>query len=129
MIKPDGVARKLIGRVIDRTEKEGFEIVDIKMMRLSKEKAESLYEAHKGKTFYRPLINFITSGPVVALVLEREDGLRHLRKFVGATNPAQAQKGTLRNELGTNVQENVIHAAESKEDAEREINLLFGESQ
>lgn len=126
-IKPDGVERKLIGKIITSVEKEGFEIVDIKLMRLSIEEAESLYRAHKGKAFYSSLIDFITSAPVVALILERTYGVKHLRKIIGATNPGQAQKGTLRKTWGTDVQRNVVHAAETKEDAEREINLLFGE--
>ena len=108
---------------------EGFEIVAMEMMQLSTEKAEALYRAHKNKPFFSPLLDFITSGPVVAFILERDDGLRYLRQIVGATNPAEAQQGTLRKEFGTDVQRNVIHSAETKEDAQREMNLVFGESQ
>jgi len=126
MIKPDGVKRRLIGRIITRVEEEDFEIIELRLMRLRRDKAESLYSAHKGKHFYSSLIDFITSGSVVVLILERADGLRYLRKIVGATNPLKAQEGTLRKEFGTDVQKNVVHAAETKEDAAREIEILFG---
>ncbi len=127
MIKPDGVERRLIGRIITRIEKEGFDIVAMEMMKLPAEKAELLYKAHRSKLFFLPLVDFITSGTVVALIVERDGGADYLRQIIGATDPAKAQEGTLRNELGTDVQKNVIHSAETKEDAEREINLLFGE--
>jgi nucleoside-diphosphate kinase len=125
LIKPDGVRRRLVGQVIARVEKERFEIAAMKMTTLSEETATSLYRAHKGKPFYLPLIDFITSGPVVALVLLRDDAVRRLRKVVGATDPSQARRGTLRAELGTDVQKNVVHAAETGKDAEREIGLVF----
>jgi|GEM_PF-350261 len=125
LIKPDGVRRRLIGRVVERVEKERFEIVAMKMMRLSEERATLLYKAHRGKPFYSPLIDFITSGPVVALVLRADNAVGRLREVVGATDPVHARKGTLRRELGTDVQKNVVHAAETGEDAEREIDLLF----
>ncbi|KPJ50264.1 nucleoside diphosphate kinase [candidate division TA06 bacterium DG_26] len=129
VIKPDGVQRRLIGRIISRLEKEGFDIVEMRMMRLSQKKAESLYRAHKGKDFYLPLVDFVTSGPVVALVLARNDALAYLREVVGATDPAKAAQGTLREQFGTDVQRNTVHAAATEEDANREIRLLFGSSQ
>jgi nucleoside-diphosphate kinase len=128
VIKPDGVAKRLVGEIVHEVEKAGFQILALEMMRLSTEKAEELYRAHKGKTFYLPLIDFVTSGPLVALILERNDAVRGLREIVGATDPERAQEGTLRRRFGTDVQKNAVHAAETEKDAEREIPILFGEN-
>jgi nucleoside-diphosphate kinase len=128
LIKPDGVAKRLVGKIVHEIEKAGFEIVALQMMKLSTKKAEELYRAHKGKIFYLPLIRFVTSGPLVALILERHDAVRALREIVGATDPEQAQEGTLRRRFGTDVQKNAVHAAETEKDAEREIPVLFGEN-
>ena len=127
VIKPDGVRRKLVGRIIATIETAGFEICALKLMRLSRKHAQELYKPHRRKSFYLPLIKFITSGPVVAVILQRDDAVRGLREIVGATDPAQAEEGTLRREFGTDVQKNAVHAAETNKDAEREIPLLFRE--
>jgi nucleoside-diphosphate kinase len=125
MIKPDGVARKLVGKTISRIEQEGFRIVEMRMTTLSKKMAGSLYAPHEGKKFYDSLMAFVTSGPVVLMVLERENCISHLRNVVGATDPAEAQAGTLRNSFATDLQKNVIHASETPDDATREISLFF----
>ena len=125
MIKPDGVARGLVGVVITRMEREGFRIVEMRMTTLSREKAASLYAAHLGKGFYASLMDFVTSGPVVLMVLEREDAVAHLRAVVGATDPLEARTGTLRNLFATDLQKNVIHASETREDVIRETEIFF----
>lgn len=125
MIKPDGVARGLVGKVITRMEQEGFRIVEMRMTMLSRKMAGSLYVAHLGKEFYASLLDFVTSGPVVLMVLEREDAVAHLREVLGATDPQKARGGTLRNLLATDLQKNVIHASETRQDATREARLFF----
>jgi nucleoside-diphosphate kinase len=117
-----------VGKIVHEIEKASFEIVALQMMRLSTKKAEELYRAHRGKPFYLPLIRFVTSGPLVALILERNDAVRALRRIVGATDPEQAREGTLRKRFGTDVQKNAVHAAETDSDAQREIPILFGEN-
>jgi nucleoside-diphosphate kinase len=125
MIKPDGVARRLIGKILMRIEQEGFQIAEMKMQKLSRKLAGSLYAAHAGKNFYDSLLDFVTSGPVVLIVLERKDGVAYLRDVAGATDPAKARPDTLRSLLGTDLQKNALHASETSEDAEREISLFF----
>ncbi|MHA1439738.1 MAG: nucleoside-diphosphate kinase, partial [Promethearchaeota archaeon] len=130
MIKPDGVSRKLIGKIINRFEKENFQIIAMKMFQVSKELAEIHYAEHKGKSFYEKLISFITSGPIVAMVLKSDDNIvKKVREIVGATNPAEALPGTIRGDFKEipvkSVTENMIHASDSKESAKREINLFF----
>jgi len=134
MIKPDGVSRKLIGKIINRFEKENFQIIAMKMFQISKELAEIHYAEHKGKNFYENLISFITSGPIVAMVLESDDNIvKKVREIVGATNPAEALPGTIRGDFKEipvkSVTENMIHASDSKESAKREINLFFNDIQ
>lgn len=125
IVKPDAVKRRLVGEVIKRVEETGFSILDIRFVKLSQKDAESLYEVHRGKSFYNDLLKFITSGPIVALLLEREDAISKMREVVGATNPANAEKGTIRGDLGGNIEQNVVHASDSKESAAREIPIFF----
>uniref|UniRef100_A0A7V3ZVJ4 Nucleoside diphosphate kinase n=1 Tax=candidate division WOR-3 bacterium TaxID=2052148 RepID=A0A7V3ZVJ4_UNCW3 len=127
IIKPDGVKRKLIGEVISRLEKNNFDILNIKFLHLSLKEAKEFYKIHQGKDFYESLCQFMASGPIVAILLAGENALHRLRELVGATDPKKAQKGTIRGDLGTSIQENVVHAANPEENVEREIKFFFPE--
>lgn len=127
MLKPEAVKHNLIGRIIDRIEKAGFKIVAMKMLRASLDQAERLYEVHKGKPFYEELIRHITSGPIVAMVVRGENAVKKLRKMAGATDPREAEKGTIRGDFGISITENVIHVADSLENSRREIPIFFSE--
>ncbi|AEH07475.1 nucleoside-diphosphate kinase [Methanothermococcus okinawensis] len=127
MLKPDAVQRKLIGRIIQRFEDKGFDILNMKMMKISRELAEKHYEEHKGKDYYEKLVNFMSSGRVVAMVIEGENAISVVRKMIGKTNPLEADVGTIRGDFAYSTPDNVIHASDSKESAEREINLFFGQ--
>tara|TARA_B100000927_G_scaffold280479_1_gene265063 strand:- start:45 stop:443 length:399 start_codon:yes stop_codon:yes gene_type:complete len=126
MIKPDGVQRNLIGQIISRVESKGFNITKIKMMTISKELAEEHYEEHKDKPFFGDLVSFITSGPVVAMQIEGEDVVLQIRNIMGATNPNDATPGSIRGDLATELDKNVVHGSDSDESAERELSLFFG---
>ena len=125
MIKPDGVQRGLTGELIRRIEQKGFRIVGLKQMVISRETAESHYGEHKGKPFFDGLVSFITSGPVVAMVLEGENAILEWRKMMGATNPKEAAPGTVRGDFATTLDENVAHGSDAPETAEREIGIFF----
>ena len=129
MIKPDGIQRSLAGGIISRFENKGLKIIALKMIRISRPKAEEHYEEHKGKTFYDPLINFITSGPVIQFVLEGQNAISIVRKLIGATNPADAEPGTIRGDYVLCTTFNVIHASDSPQSAAREISLFFNEDE
>jgi len=129
MLKPDAVKRKLIGRIIQRFEDKGLEIVEMKMLTLSKEMAEEFYKMHKGREFYERLIKFMTSGRIVAMVVEGENAISIVRKMIGKTNPVEAEPGTIRGDFALSTPNNIIHASDSKESAEREIKLFFGKSE
>ena len=126
MIKPDGVQRKLIGQIISRVESKGFNITKIKMMTISKELAEEHYGEHKDKPFFDDLVSFITSGPVVAMQVEGEDVVLQIRNIMGATNPSESNPGSIRGDLATELDRNVVHGSDSDESAERELSLFFG---
>lgn len=125
MIKPDGIQRGLAGKLISRFEKKKLKIIAMKMLTLSKEMAEKHYAEHKGKDFYEPLISFITSGPVIAFVLKGPEVISIVRKLVGATNPRDAEPGTIRGDHALLTTFNIIHASDSRESAGREIGLFF----
>ena len=125
MVKPDGVKRNLIGEVISRVEKEGFQITKIKMMDISEELAKEHYGEHANKPFFKDLVSFITSGPVVAMEVQGEDVVSEIRRIMGATNPSDADPGTIRADLATKLEENVVHGSDSPESAERELSLFF----
>ena len=125
MIKPDGIQRNLIGEIVTRIEKKGYKIAAMKMIRISKETAEIHYGEHKGKPFFSGLVDFITSGPVVAMVIEGDDAVAGMRKMMGATNPLNADFGTIRGDYGVNVGRNIIHGSDSLESAKREIGIFF----
>jgi nucleoside-diphosphate kinase len=126
MIKPDGVQRNLIGQIISRVEVKGFTITKIKMMTISKELAEEHYGEHKDKPFFNDLVSFITSGPVVAMQVEGEDAVLQIRNIMGATNPNESTPGSIRGDLATELDKNVVHGSDSDESAERELSLFFG---
>lgn len=129
MVKPDGVQRGFIGEIISRLERKGLKIVAMKMLKISKELAEEHYAEHKGKPFFSSLVSYITSGPVVAMVVEGNNAVKVVRKLVGATNPAEAEPGTIRGDLGMDLGRNVIHASDSLASSEREIKLFFKEEE
>tara|TARA_B100000676_G_C17371893_1_gene481026 strand:- start:2 stop:397 length:396 start_codon:yes stop_codon:yes gene_type:complete len=125
MIKPDGVKRNLIGEVVSRVEKEGFVITKMKMMGISDDLAKKHYAEHSEKPFFNDLVDFITSGPVVAMEVHGEDAVSEIRRIMGATNPSDAEPGTIRADLATKLEENVVHGSDSEESAERELSLFF----
>tara|TARA_Y100001960_G_scaffold277367_1_gene308088 strand:- start:249 stop:644 length:396 start_codon:yes stop_codon:yes gene_type:complete len=125
MIKPDGVKRNLIGDVVSRVEKEGFVITKMKMMSISDDLAKKHYAEHSEKPFFNDLVDFITSGPVVAMEVHGEDAVSEIRRIMGATNPSDAEPGTIRADLATKLEENVVHGSDSEESAERELSLFF----
>ena len=125
MIKPDGVQRNLVGEIISRIEAKGFSITKIKMMTISQELAEKHYEEHKDKPFFSDLVSFITSGPVVAMQVEGENVVVQIRKLMGATNPSESTPGSIRGDLATELDKNVVHGSDSDESAERELSLFF----
>ena len=126
MIKPDGVQRNLVGEIISRVEAKGFSITKIKMMTISKELAEQHYGEHKDKPFFNDLVSFITSGPVVAMQVEGENVVLQIRNLMGATNPSESTPGSMRGDLATELDKNVVHGSDSDESAERELELFFG---
>ena len=125
IIKPDATERNLIGHITSRLEKARFRIVDMRMVRLTREQAGTFYAVHEGKPFLESLVTFMTSGPVVPMVLEKENAVEDLRTLVGATDPAVATCGTIRNEIGRNIQDNSVHASDSDDNAAREIAFFF----
>ncbi len=125
MIKPDGVDRNLTDEIIMMVEEQGFKIVQKKEMHIDKEMAMLHYEEHRDKPFFNDLVKFITSGPVVAIELEGDDVVTKLRNLMGATNPSEAEEGTIRAIYGTAIEKNVVHGSDSLESAERELNIFF----
>ncbi|MDA9275318.1 nucleoside-diphosphate kinase [Acidimicrobiia bacterium] len=125
MIKPDGVKRNIIGDVVNRAEKEGFVITKMKMMQISTELAEMHYAEHSEKPFFNDLVTFITSGPVVAMEVEGDNAVLAIRELMGATNPTDAEPGTIRGDLASKLEENVVHGSDSEESAARELGLFF----
>jgi nucleoside-diphosphate kinase len=127
MVKPDGVERKLVGAIVARIEAKGYRIVGLKQIVISREMAERHYGEHQGKPFFDGLVSFITSGPVVAMVLEGENAIAGWRGMMGATNPKDAAPGTIRGDFATTIDENVAHGSDAPATAEREIGIFFGE--
>jgi len=121
IIKPDAVKKKVIGKIIQRIEEEGFRIKEMRMIRLSKEDAKAFYVVHKGKPFYESLTEFMSSGEIVVMLLERENAIALWREVMGATDPALAKPGTIRHEYGFSVERNVVHGSDSRTTAEWEI--------
>ncbi len=129
MVKPDGVARGLTGEVISRIERKGLKIAAMKMIMVSRELAEKHYEEHREKPFYSSLVSYITSGPVVALVVEGREAVKVVRKLIGATDPKEAEPGTIRGDFALDIGRNVVHASDSSASAERELGLYFSEEE
>lgn len=125
IVKPDAVGRNLIGKVIAHLEGAGFVVREMRMERLTEEKARAFYEVHRERPFYGSLVAFMTSGPCVPLVLERENAVAGLREVIGATDPARAEEGTVRKLYAQSVERNAVHASDSPENAEREIAFFF----
>ncbi|CAJ1002846.1 MULTISPECIES: nucleoside-diphosphate kinase [Bacillales] len=129
MVKPDGVQRNLIGEIVSRFEKKGFQLVGAKLMNVSRELAEKHYAEHKERPFFGELVDFITSGPVFAMVWQGNNVIATARAMMGKTNPADAAPGTIRGDFATSVGMNIIHGSDSPESAEREIALWFNEGE
>ena len=128
-IKPDGVQRGLVGEIIGRFEAKGFKLVGMKLMTASRELAEQHYGVHRERPFFQGLVEFITSGPVVAMVWEGDGVIASARKMIGATNPLTAEPGTIRGDFGVNIGRNIIHGSDAPETAQQEVNLWFKEEE
>ena len=128
-IKPDGVQRGLVGEIICRFEAKGFTLVGMKFMKVSRELAEQHYGVHRERPFFKGLVEFITSGPVVAMVWEGEGAIASARKLIGATNPLTAEPGTIRGDFGINIGRNIIHGSDAPETAQQEVSLWFKEEE
>ncbi|MBF8377484.1 nucleoside-diphosphate kinase [Alicyclobacillus mali] len=127
MVKPDGVQRGLVGEVVARFERKGLKLVAAKLVQVSKELAEAHYAEHRERPFFGELVQFITSSPVFAMILEGENAIAVARTMMGKTNPAEAAPGTIRGDLGLTIGMNVVHGSDSPESAKREIELWFSE--
>jgi len=128
-IKPDAVQRGLIGEILQRFEKKGFKIVGLKFVQLDRETAEKHYAEHVGKPFYEKLVKFITSGPIVVMVVKGKNAVEVSRRMMGSTDPSKADVGTIRADFAQIMERNVIHGSDSKESAEREIKIHFKDSE
>ena len=125
MIKPTAVAKGYMGKIIDQIIKGGFQIKALKYTKLTKEEAEKFYAVHKERPFYQGLTDFMSSGPIIAAVLEKENAVEAYRGFIGATNPEDAKEGTIRKLYGTNIEANAVHGSDSDENAIIESNFYF----
>ena len=129
MIKPDGVADGYTGKIIDHIIGAGFKLQALKLTQLSKEQAEEFYAAHKERSFFGELITFMTEGPIVAAVLEKDNAVEDFRKLIGATNPANAEDGTIRKLFAKNIERNAIHGSDSDENAAIEAKFHFTDAE
>lgn len=127
IIKPDGVQKNLVGEVLKRFEKGGLRIIAIRMLRLAKNQAEEFYAVHRGKPFYEPLVQYMTSGPVVASVLEGQNAITKNREIMGATDPKKAAPGTIRRDFAESIDANIVHGSDGPETAKTEIRFFFPE--
>ena len=125
ILKPDAIAKMLTGDIITKINVAGFRIIGLKMIRLTKETAEGFYHIHKGKPFFKELITYMTSGPVITIVLKKENAVQDFRKLIGATDPSKAEFGTIRNIYAEDMTHNTIHGSDSVENAENEIAYFF----
>ncbi|MFS8608405.1 MAG: nucleoside-diphosphate kinase [Gammaproteobacteria bacterium] len=128
IIKPDGVAKNLIGEIYRRFEQAGLRIVAAKMVRLRQDQAEAFYAVHRERPFFNDLVKYMTSGPVMVQVLEGENAIQKNRELMGATNPKDAAPGTIRADFATSIEENVVHGSDGPETAAQEIRFFFGEA-
>lgn len=129
ILKPDALKRRLVGRIIARFEDKGLRIVAMKLMWVSRDLAERHYAEHRGKNFFPELVSFITSAPIVAMVVEGEGAIGAVRRLMGKTDPKEAEPGTIRGDFGLFLTQNLIHGSDSLETAAREISLFFGEEE
>ena len=125
IVKPDGVDRKLVGEIISRFEKKGFNIIKLKMFTFTKQMAEEFYSVHNSKPFFGELVSFITSGRVVATVIEGNNAITTTRLMIGSTKSFEAAPGTIRGDFGLGISDNIIHASDSKESFEKEVAVVF----
>lgn len=129
IIKPDGVKRRLVGEIVGRIERKGLKLAAMKLMQVTRDLAEKHYAVHKGKPFYEPLVNFITSGPVVAMAVEGPNAISVMRKLMGKTFGFEAEPGTIRGDFGVSTQYNLVHGSDGSETAVQELALWFGEDE
>ena len=129
MIKPDAVAAGNTGKIIDLIEKNGFRIIAMKKLKMTKEQGEAFYAVHKERPFFNGLVTFMTEGPIVALVMEREDAVKQWRDLMGATNPANAAEGTIRKLYATSIERNAAHGSDAPETAAEETRFFFSSSE
>jgi nucleoside-diphosphate kinase len=129
LVKPDAVERRLVGEIVSRFERRGFEIRGLKLIRVAEQQAAEHYVEHVGKPFYPDLVKFITSGPVVAMVLEGEGAVAAVRTMMGATNPLDSAPGTIRGDYALELSRNVVHGSDSPSSAAREIAIFFADSE
>lgn len=129
LIKPDGVKRRLSGKIIQRFEEKGMKVVALKMLQLTREKAETHYSVHKEKPFFKDLVNYITSGPIIAAVLEGNNCIAVTRTMLGATDGSKAQPGTIRGDFAMGIEKNIVHASDSMESYEHEFPIYFNEKE
>ena len=129
MMKPDAVQRRLMGKILSRFEEKGLQIVAVKLMQIDEDLAKTHYGEHADKPFFGSLIEYITSSPSLAMVIEGEEAISTIRKLVGATNPLEPDLGTIRGDFAMDTGRNIIHASDSPDSAEREINLFFNEDE
>ncbi len=125
IVKPDGVEKGLIGEVISRFEKEGLKIRALKMVWLTKEEAEGFYAVHRDKPFFSSLTDFMSSGPIVPMVIEGEDAIKKVRELMGATDPSNAEEGTIRRDFASSVERNIVHGSDAPETAAFEVSYFF----
>ncbi len=125
LIKHDGVQRSLIGEVISRLERKGLQLVGAKLLWMDEERASRHYEEHQGKAFYGDLVDFITSGPVLAMAWKGQNAIAEIRKMLGATNPLEAAPGTIRGDMALFMSNNIVHASDGEESARRELEIFF----
>lgn len=129
IVKPDSVRKGNFGKIIARLEDEGFRVLGVKRISLSQEQAEGFYAVHRERPFFKSLVEYMTSGPVFVAALEREGAVPHLRKVMGATDPAKADAGTIRKDFGESIEQNAIHGSDSDENAAIEIAFFFSTSE
>lgn len=128
-VKPDGVQRGVIGEIINRFERRGLKVIGLKLMQVSKERAEKHYGEHKGKPFYEGLVGYITSGPIVAMVLEGKNAVALSRNVIGATDPKNASPGSIRGDLAAEIGRNLVHGSDSPENGTREVSIFFSDDE
>lgn len=129
IIKPDAVRKNVVGQIIAKITESGFKVLGFKMVNLSEKSAQAFYEVHKERPFYADLVNFMTSGPCVPIALEKENAVAEFRKLIGATDPAQADEGTIRKLFASSKAENAVHGSDSDENAALEISHFFSKNE